>query len=77
VSPFLGDGLVGLPPAPSSGWLPEELGRVHIQDRCQFPDDLQPDVGHGPLDAAHVGAVDLGIVGQLLLGQLPLVPEPG
>jgi hypothetical protein len=32
-------------------------------------------IGHGPLDPAEVGAVHLGIMGQLLLRDLPLVPE--
>ena len=76
MSPFPWDGLVGLPPAPRSGGPLEEFGRVHFQDAGQFPDDLQPDVSHGPLDPAHVGPVDPGVVGQLLLGQLPLVPDP-
>jgi hypothetical protein len=55
---------------------PEELGRLDAQDGRQLPDDLQPDVGPRPLDPAHVGAIDLGVVGQLLLRQLPLVPYP-
>jgi hypothetical protein len=76
VSSFPWGGLVGLPPAPRSGGLPEELGRVNFQDAGQLTDDLQADVGHGPLDPAHVRPVDPGIVGQLFLGQVPLVPEP-
>ena len=43
---------------------------------ASFPMIFQPDVGRGPLDPAHVGPVGPGIVGQLLLGQLPLVPDP-
>ena len=54
----------------------QELGRVHFQDVRQLPDDLQPHVGHAPLDPAHVGPVHPGLVRQSLLGQLPLVPEP-
>ena len=35
-----------------------------------------PAVGHGPLDPAHVGPVDLGVVGKPLLAELPLVSDP-
>jgi hypothetical protein len=65
---------------PSSGSGPgrssEELGRLDPQDGRQLPDDLQPDVGHRPLDPAHVDPIDLGVVGQLLLGQLSLMTYP-
>ena len=55
---------------------PEELGRIHTQDGGQPSDDLQPDIGHRPLDPAEVGPVHLGVVGQIFLGQLPVVPDP-
>jgi hypothetical protein len=70
------EGLVGLPAGPRPGGPPEELGRIDLQDGGQFPDDLQADVGHGPLHPAQVCPVHLGVVGQLFLGHLPLMPEP-
>jgi hypothetical protein len=75
VSPFPGGGLFGLPLLSRSGRFLEELGWVHPQDVSQLPDDLQPDVCDSSLDPAHVGPVDSGVVGQLFLGQPPLMPK--
>jgi hypothetical protein len=58
-----GAGLVGLPSGPRPGRLPEELGRIDLQDGGQLLDDLQSHVGYGPLDPAQVGPVHLGIKG--------------
>jgi hypothetical protein len=71
---------LGRPSQPSSGsrvWkgLRKNSAGSDVQDGRQFSDDLQPDVSHRPLCPAQVGAVDLGVVGQLLVGQLPLVPD--
>jgi hypothetical protein len=71
----LGKGSVGLLPASGPGRLPEELGRVYLQDIGQPPDDLQAHVRHAPLDAAQVGPVHPGVVGEPLLRDLPLVAD--
>src|SRR5258705_13426118 len=68
-------GLFGLLAGTGPGGPPEELSRVNFQDGGQLLDDLQPYVGHGPLDPAEVGPVHLGVVGQLLLRDLPLMPK--
>jgi hypothetical protein len=70
-----GRGLLGLFPGPGSSRPSKELGRVNFEDGGQFLDYLQPHVGHGPLDPAEVGPIYLGIMGQLLLRDLPLMPE--
>lgn len=72
--------LFGLLPGGRPGWTPKELNRVHFQDVGQLPDNLQAHPGHCPLDPAHVGPVDPGVVRQLLLGELPRMadaPEVG
>ena len=51
----------------SAGSTPQDIG--------QLPDDLQAHIGHRPLNPAHVGPVDSSVMGQLLLGQLPLMAE--
>jgi hypothetical protein len=73
--PGLLDRSVGPLPASGPSGPPEKLGRVHLQDFRQLPDDLQAHVGHGPLDPAQVGAVYPGVVREPFLGQLPLVAD--
>jgi hypothetical protein len=70
-----GTGLFGLPPRTGPNGSAEELDRVYFQDIGQLPDDLQAHIGHRPLNPAHVGPVDSSVMGQLLLGQLPLMAE--
>ncbi len=70
-----GHDLFGLLPGGWPGWAPEELDRVYFQNVRQLPDDLQPHPGHCPLDPAHVCPVHPGVVRQLLLGELPPVPD--
>ena len=70
------DHLFRLLPGRFFEWPSEELGRIDLQDGRQLLDDLQAYVGDRPLDPAHVDPVDLGVVGQLLLRQFPLVPDP-
>jgi hypothetical protein len=70
-----GGGSVRSLPAPGPGGPPEELRRVYIQHLGQLPDDLQAHLGHGPLDPAQVGPVHPGVVGERLLGELPLVAD--
>jgi hypothetical protein len=53
----------------------KELDGLRLQDGGQLPDDLQAHVGHAPLDPAQVGPVHPRVVGQLLLGQLPVISD--
>src|SRR5258707_14813816 len=67
--------LVSLPAGAGPGGPPEELSRIHLQDGRQFLDDLQPNVGHCPLDPAEICPVHPGIICQPLLRDPPLMPE--
>jgi hypothetical protein len=70
-----GGDLIGLPSRSWPGRPPEELGWIDLQNGCQPLDDLQPHVSYGSLDPAQVCPVHPGVVGQLLLGNLPIVPD--
>ena len=54
---------------------PEEFSRIYVKDIGQFLGDLQSNVSHRPLDAAQIDTIDLGITGEPLLGQFPLMAE--
>jgi hypothetical protein len=54
----------------------EELGWLDVKNGCELADDIKPHRRDGPLYAADVCAINLGIVGQLLLRDFPLVPQP-
>lgn len=43
---------------------------------CESPKHADRRIAPAALDAAQVGQVYLGVVGELLLGQLPLDPQP-
>lgn len=68
-------GSAALPSSTCPCRLPKELGRVNVQDLSQLLDDLQANVGHGPLDPAEVGPVHPSIVRQPLLRELPVMPD--
>ncbi len=70
-----GHHLFGFLPRCGSARPSEKLDRVHLQDVRELPDNLQAYPGHCPLDPAHVGPVHSGVVRELLLGQLPAVPD--
>lgn len=54
---------------------PEELPGVHLKDLGEFPNDLQAYERRFTLDLADMRPVDLGEVGQFLLGKVVLVTE--
>jgi hypothetical protein len=51
------------------------LEEIDLEDGGQLLDDLQPNIGQGPLDPAEVSPVYPRVVGQLLLRQLSPVPD--
>jgi len=67
---------VSLAPASPLSRPLEEFGGLSLQDGSQLADDLQANVGHDPLDPAQVGPVYPRVMGQLLLGQLPVMTKP-
>lgn len=67
--------LFGLLPGGWPGRAPKEFDRINLQDVRQLPDNLQAHPGHCPLDPAHVRPVHPGVVRQLLLRELPAVPD--
>lgn len=53
----------------------KELDWVDLQHLGKLTDDFQADVGHGSLDPADVGTIDPSFIGQILLGNTPVVPD--
>jgi hypothetical protein len=53
----------------------KELDWVDLQYFGKLPDDFQADKGHGSFDPADVGTIHPGFIGQILLGNTPVVPD--
>ena len=62
----------------TSGWTLErffeEFGWLDVKDGCKLSDDIKPNGRDGPFDTADIRPINIGIVGQLLLGDFPQLP---